>query len=271
MSLFNFNHEELLTFFAVLVRYSVLVAVLPILGDRYVPAPVKVLLSLAITIALFPALVSSGAVRPGEALAWGATVGGIATTVASEALLALILGYTARMAFDAINFGGNLTGQFMGFAMATTLDPEQQTQTLVVAEIQMALATLVFLALDGHHLMLRAALQSYEIVGMGRGIALSGGETGRRLVELSAQVIRFGIQIATPVAIALFGVNVAFGVIAKAMPQLNILMLSISVSAMIGLVIMLLSLDEFGTVISELFSTTGGWMRSVLMALASGR
>lgn len=270
MSLFNFNQEEILTFFAVLVRYSVLFSILPFVGDHYVPAPVKILLSLSVTMALFPALISSGAVHPGDAAIWGASASGIVGTVAAESMTALVLGFTAKLAFEAVNFGGNLVGNFMGFGIASTYDPNQASQTQVVAQVQMALAMLLFLVLDGHHLMLRATLGSYSIVGVGGAELLSKGANpafARQMIDLTGQVVRFGIQIAAPVAVALFGVNVAFGVLAKAMPQLNILVLSISVSALVGLAVMFLSLGEFQSVVGDLFGRIGDWIGMAALGL----
>lgn len=276
MSLFNFSQEEMLTFVAVLVRYSVLLSVLPFVGDHNVPGPVKVLLSLAVSIALYPALVAGGFVRPGDAMIWGASAGGILGTMALEAIFALILGFVARIAFEAVSFGGNLAGTFMGFAIASTYDPQQQSQTQVVAEIHMVLAMLLFLVLDGHHLMLRAALGSYGVVGVGgAGTLMSGtaasGALGAKLIELTGQVLRFGLQLAAPIAIALFGVNVVFGIMAKAMPQLNVLVLSISVSALIGLGVMFLSLGEFQAATGELLGRMGEWMNAVSAVVARGR
>lgn len=268
MSLFNLNQEEMLSFFAVLVRFSVLVSVLPFVGDHRVPMPVKILLSLAFTMVLYPALVTRGYVKPADALVWASSAGGIIGTVALEAIFALILGFTARMAFDAVSFGGNLAGNFMGFAIASTYDPEQQSQTQIVAEIQMTLAILLFLVLDGHHLMLRASLQSYSVVGVGGLNLTSTGALSERLIEISSQVLKFGIQIAAPIAVVLFGVNVAFGVLAKAMPQLNILVLSISISAIIGLIVMFLSVGEFQGAVGELFSRMEEWMLGVMSAMA---
>lgn len=275
MSLFNFNEAELLTFFAILVRYSVLMSVLPFFGDRFVPIPVKILLSLALSVCLYPMLVSRGEVNPHDAWVWGATTSGIFTTVATEALLALLLGYIARLAFDAISFGGNLMGTFMGFAMASTYDPQQQAQTQVVAELQIALAMLLFLAVDGHHLMLAASMQSYSIIGIGgKGILQEGGFTPaflQKVLDLSWQSIRFGIQIAAPMAVVLFGVNVGFGVLAKTMPQLNVLALSVGVSAIIGLMVMFVTLGEFQGLVSNAFSGMADQIEAVLRGLALGK
>lgn len=269
MGLFQFSQEEMLCFFAVLVRTSVLVAILPFVGDRLVPMPVKILLSLAVSIVLFPALLRTGDVRPAEALAWGASASGIVATIALEALFGLALGFTAKMLFDGISFGANLVGTFMGFAAANTYDPHQETQTQVVAEIQMTIAMLIFLTMDGHHLMLRGALDSYRIVGIGR-VGL-GTAFSQKLVDMSSQVIRFGIQIAAPVAISLFAVNVAFGVMAKAMPQLNILVLSFAVSALIGLLVMLLGVPEFHSATVEILDRMGDWMEQMMVAMAGGK
>ena len=97
-------------FFAVLVRFSVLVAILPFLGDKVIPSPIKVLLSLSLTFALFPSLVARGWVKPGEAIVWGSSAAGIIGVIVMESLLAVVIGFTAKMVFEAIQFGGNLTG-----------------------------------------------------------------------------------------------------------------------------------------------------------------
>lgn len=265
MSLFNFDEPMLLCFFAVLVRYGTLMAVLPITGDKVVPAPVKVLLALAATVAIFPGLMATGQVKPGEALLWGATAGGIVRTVGMEAAFGLVLGYTAKLAFDAISFGANLTGTFMGFAMASAYDPHQETQSQVVAEIQMALVMLLFLALDGHHLMLRASLASYDVVGLGQ--AGLGELLARRLTEITGLVVRFGIQLAAPVAVSIFAVNVVFGIMSKAMPQLNVLVLSFAVTALVGLAVMFLGMPEFLAAAGDVLGRMTEWLEAVKAAM----
>lgn len=265
MSLFQFNEEEIVTFFAVLIRFSILLSVLPITGDRMVPAPVKVLLGLGVSLCLFPALVRNGLVNPGLSGAWANQPAKLVGTIAIEVITALLLGFVARLAFDVLQFGGNAVGTFMGFASASIYDPHQETQTQVVAEIQVALAMLVFLAVDGHHLMLRAALSSYELIGLGQ--AQFNGELMKRMIDLTGGVIKYGIQLSAPVAISLFAVNVAFGVMSKAMPQINVLVLSFAVSAMIGLVVLFVSLPQFQSASANILSRSGEWMQWVGQAL----
>lgn len=276
--LFQLNNDEVLTFFAVLVRYSILFAVLPFVGDKLIPMPVKVLLSLAVTVALYPALVARGQVTPSHARLWGATSAGIAGTIGMEVMTGLVMGFIARLSFETITFGSNLVGTFMGFAAASMYDPHQESQSQVVAQIQMAVAMLLFLAMDGHHVMLRAALESYRIIGIGGGAASGLGDVGfgsaafsAKLISLTGDVVKFGIQIATPVAVALFSVNVAFGIMGKAMPQMNVMVLSFAVTAGIGLVVMMLGLPEFSYAVHGIMGRMGDSMNAALLAVATGK
>jgi flagellar biosynthetic protein FliR len=265
---FPFSNDDLFTFFAVLVRYSVLITLMPITGDRVVPGPVKILLSLAISFALFPALREQGWVRPADAAIWSATAIGILSTVGLEALAGALLAFTARILFDAVSFGANLISSFMGYSAATFFDPHFENQTQVLSEFQMALVMLCFLALDGHHLLLRAALESYQWVGLGG--ASIGPLVVARLTEMTSQLIFLGIRISAPIGISLFGVNVAFGVLARTMPQMNILVLSFSITALVGFVVLLSGVPEWLGASTIIVGWTGDWMSSMARAL-SGR
>ncbi len=269
MSMFNFNIDEMISFIAVLIRLSVLLSVLPFFGDKMIPLPVRALLSLSISTVLFPVLVAGNYIHPKDARIWGGTAGGLIGTMALEVGFALVLGFSAKIAFDGIAFGANLVGNFMGFASASIYDPHQESQTEIVAQLQMTLAMLLFLILDGHHLLLRAALESYKVVGIG-GMGFYSSLV-QKIVQMTADVIRIGLQIAAPVAISMFAVNVVFGILSKAMPQLNVFMLSFAVSALVGFAVMFLSIEEFQGLARSIFERIGDSMWIVMQAIASRR
>jgi flagellar biosynthesis protein FliR len=265
MPMTEWNQEELLTFFAVLVRYSTLVAILPFIGDRTVPATVKILFSLILSIALFPILLKTGRVSVAETQVWSATTYGIASVIAIEAFCGITIGFISKMMFDFIEIGGDLVGQFIGFGAANSFDPEQESQTQLVAKIHTTIGMLLFLAVDGHHLMLQAALQSYDWIGMGR---LNLGPTFlQTMIDLSSQMIRLGIQLAAPFAVCMFAVTVFYGVVSRAMPELNVLVLSFSMSGFIGLCILFVSLPEFHSVVGEKFYQFEGNLVKVIQIL----
>ena len=269
MSLFNFNTDEMLTFFAVLVRYSVLIAVLPFFGDRLVPGPVKILFAFVLSVSLFPNLVTSGQIHPRDSRVWASSASGIILTIGLEVLIALTLGFVARLIFDGISFGANLVGNFMGFASASQFDPHQETHTEVIAQLQTTLAMLLFLSLDGHHLMLKTALESYRIVGLGR--AGFNEAFSHKLIQMTAEVFRFGLQLAAPVAVCIFAVNIILGMMAKAMPQLNIFVLSFAISASIGFFVLLISMPEFEGAIAGILEKLREWLDTIMLTMAVGK
>lgn len=265
-NLFQFSPEEIYSFFAVLVRVSVLVAILPVFGDKMIPAPVKILLSLAISLAIYPGLTKQGFVRPGDAAIWAGSAWGIVRTIGQEVLVALALGFTAKLVFDAIQIGAALASNMMGFSMASVYDPHHETQTTVVAEIQVAIAMLAFLALDGHHLLLHGALDSYRFCGIGEAGMTALMQT--RLIEMTGTVLKFGVQLGAPITLVMFAVNVAFGVFSKTMPQMNVLVLSLGISAFAGMVVLMLTAPEFQTVAANVMSRTEEWMQGMLVVMA---
>lgn len=268
MALAQFNFNEVLTFFAVLVRMSVLFAVVPFLGDRLVPGVIKILVALAISISLFPAMVSSGYVRVSDARIWGASVSGIVSTLTLEVIFGLALGYVSRLIFEAIGLGANLVGNYMGFASASTYDPHQESQTEVIAHIQTTIAMLLFLALDGHHILINAIVDSYRIVGIGR--AGFSELFAQRLIQMTGEVFRFGVLMSAPTALGLFLLNMIFGVLSKALPQMNILVLSFAANALVGFAILFISFLEFHDSVGSLFVHMNEWMRSLMTLVAKG-
>lgn len=265
ISLFNFNESEILTFFVVAVRFSVIFAIAPLMGDRLVPVPVKLLLALAVTIAVFPSLVNSGYLKPFDALVWAHSAGGLIGTLAIEVAFGLLVGFVSRLAFDSIAIGANFLGSFMGFASASQFDPHQESQTEVIAQIQTTIAMLLFLVLDGHHLILRSVFESYRIVGIGK--AQFYGDTAAKLIEFTGEALKFGVQIAAPMAISLFSVNVGLGIISKAMPQLNVLVLSFAVIAIVGFFVLYFGMTDFQNIVEDIFEKSYEWIQSILVAL----
>ena len=266
MSLFNFNTEEMLTFFAVLVRISCLVALLPFFGDKVIPAPVKILLSLAISVCLFPALVAQGIVKPGLALVWSQTAPGLIGTVVFEGVIGMALGFTARITFDSIQIGADFIGNLMGLSTANQFDPFYETQTQVIAQFQMAIAMLLFLAIDGHHILLQAMIDSFRLIAIGEATPFSGPMV-EQMTSITGEALKVGLQIAAPMVVTSFAINVVYGVLARAMPQLNILVISFSISAVVGFFVMFFSIGQFHEVTSSAFSRLGGHLTDVMRAM----
>jgi flagellar biosynthetic protein FliR len=257
------QEQEVLTFFAVLVRFSVLLALIPLTGERNIPAVVKVLLALVVTVALYPALVSKGWVHPQQALQWSQSVGPFAQVIATEVVVGLVLGFVSRLTFDAVQMAGELAGTAMGLSSASVYDPQQESQSQLLSKVQMTLAMLLFFSLDGHHMILRAVLQSYRYVGLGEFHVDALFAQG--WLSATGRLFKMAVQLSAPVAVVLFAINVVYGLIAKAIPQLNVLVLSMSVSGLVGLLVLAMTIPGFFETTREWFSTMGDdliqWMK----------
>ncbi len=262
---FEFNAFEIMTFFAVLVRLSVVMVILPIFGDNAIPSPVKILLPLAVTIAVFPVLVADQIVVPQDAEKWSATAGSLISTIGMEAVFGAALGLFVRMLFSAFQITGELMGTFMGFSAASQYDPQQESSSQLVARLLTTLTLLLFITIDGHHQMLKAVIRSYEMVGLGH--VTIGGAFVEKLMHFSGEMIRLGLQLSAPMAISLFVVNVIYGVFSKALPQMNILVLSLSISALVGFIVLLTGLPEFYGATSEALGRIGEEMGSVMRTM----
>ena len=261
MSLFNFQEQELIAFFMVMVRFATLFAVLPFFGDKLVPGPVRVLLALSISVLVFPVLRGSQGAHLNDIAILGRSVGGIVSTTVSEVLLGLLLGFTAKLVFEGIAFGANLIGNLMGYASATSFDPHQESQTEIIAQLQTTIAMLLFITMDGRHLILKASLNSFDLVGIGRlTVNIMMVE---RITAMTGQIFSFGLQLAAPMAMALFGVNLVFGLISKALPQMNILILSLSVSGLVGLIVMFIGVPGFYALNLGMLENIADWMNGI--------
>ena len=238
-------------FLAVFMRVSVIFSVVPIFGDRMVPSHLKILFSLLLTILSFPSLLQLQSMKTQDLDLWGGSMSQIALLVGQEVFLGLLLGFTAKMTFDGMTFGGNLMGSFMGFSSATLFDSHQESHTDVVAKFQTTLCLLIFLAIDGHHELIRSTVGSFQLIGVGQSVFRPS--LAQHLIGVSGQIISFGVKIASPLSLSLLITHLSFGLIGKNMPQLNIFSLSTGISAILGFVVLYVILPDFNGLIVNAF------------------
>jgi flagellar biosynthetic protein FliR len=144
--------------------------------------------------------------------------------MANEALLGLMVGFAGRLVFTAVEFGGTVIGYQMGFAAANVFDPQNQQQTSMIAQFQNILAILIFLALDIHHIFLRAIVDSYHALPPG-GFDLSGGAVPF-IMQLAGNIFVLGVKFSAPVLAVLLLSGLVLGILSRIFPQLNVFMLS---------------------------------------------
>jgi flagellar biosynthetic protein FliR len=235
---FLFNETELLTFALVLLRVSAFIVSWPVFSVYSVPAHLKILFSLLVAMVLFPVISRTG-------LGAHQLHDDIALLACKEVLVGVCLGFLTRLFFFAVSVGGNLISTSMGLASAQVFNPALGNQSLTVEQFHVTLATLIFLALNGHHFFLTGLAQSFEalpLAEVGIKIAttnLSGVEFGGTILQ---KVTEAGIRISAPVMVAIFFMNMAMGIMGRAVPQINVLITSLPVNILSGLVVMIVAI-----------------------------
>ena len=171
-----------------------------------------------------------------------------------EIAVGLMIGFILQLAFGAIVFGAQAMSMTMGLGFAMAVDPQNGVQVPVVAQLYVILGTLLFLALDGHLLLISAVVESYLLVPAGTA-SLSAASLSA-LVTLGSLVFAGGILLALPVMTALLLINLAFGIVTRTAPQLNIFAVGFPVTIFAGLLIMFIVLPGFVQALINIFELT---------------
>lgn len=226
-----------------LARILGLLASAPFFGNRAMPARIRLVAGLVITVALAPALPAPAQIPAGS---WVGLM-----VLAQQVVIGLLLGFTLRIAFAAIDLAGELIGMQMGLSFAVFYDPQYGGQTPVLAEFLGLLATLVFLAMNGHLLALQVLAESFRLLPVGMSPLGPGGI--QAFLAWTATLFAAGLLLALPLITALLIANLAMGVLARVAPQLNIFAVGFPVTLLAGFAVLMFSIPYFGAALEKLF------------------
>jgi flagellar biosynthetic protein FliR len=207
-----------------LVRPGALVLAAPPFGGLYTPAPVKIGLSVILAVAMAP-LVAVPSDVPAAALG---------VVLAREMAIGLALAFAVRILMAGAELGGQLAGFQLGFAYAATVDPNTGARNNVLASLYSALTLFTFLGLNAHHALLRAVAESYRAMPIGVGHLEAS--LGHSVASLLGLIFVFGTQVAAPVVIVLLLVELGVGLISRAAPALNLMVIGFPLRLLAGLI-----------------------------------
>ncbi|WP_019556704.1 flagellar biosynthetic protein FliR [Thiomicrorhabdus arctica] len=231
----SFSYPEFLQlvglYFYPFVRIGAMLSILPIYGIRAVPVQVKLFLTIFITMAAAPSLALPPPVDP-------FTLQGILFIV-QQILIGLAMGVVFLVVFQAFVVAGHMIAIGMGLAFASMVDPGTGSQAPVVSQYYTIIATLLFLALNGHLLVIQVVVDSFEYLPIGTSFLTR--DSLLLIVEFGSYMFSAGILIALPAITALLLINVAFGVVTRAAPALNIFAVGFPVTLLTGLVMLSLT------------------------------
>lgn len=229
-----------------MARILALVSTAPVLGNRGIPRRIRLGIGLALTLVIAPLAGPVPDVSP-------ASYEGLLVLV-QQIVIGTAMGLAMRVVFAAVDMAGELVGLQMGLGFATFFDPSRGNNAPVIAQFMGLLAVLLFLALNGHLLMISALAQSFAVLPVGTNPF--GARSAYDLVSWGGQMFAAGLTLALPVVAALLITNIALGVLTRTAPQLNIFAVGFPITLLLGF-FMLALLLPYLTVPLEKLLTSG--------------
>jgi flagellar biosynthesis protein FliR len=237
-----------------LLRIGACLMVAPIFGARFVPGRYRIILAGAITLLVAPLLPPVPDVSPFSGP-------GLVIT-AQQIIIGVAIGFVLQIVFDALAMGGQLLANTMGLSFAFNVDPLRGASAPVVGQFYTLIATLTFLALNGHIAIIEVLVDGFRDLPIGTsGLGTDGYW---QIVQWGSQLFRGALMVSLPGLTALLIVNLAFGVVSRAAPSLNLFAIGFPVTLVGGLLIVLAGLpsmqDGFVQLMRESLTFAGNLM-----------
>jgi flagellar biosynthesis protein FliR len=226
MDMIQITFQDFNRFFLIFIRVGVILFILPFFNSRVIPGMVKVGLTFLISLAILPVIQNQITEFP-------VTVTGVVQLVVGELIVGMTLGFVSQIFFEGVRLMGETVGFQTGFSITNVIDPQNGTQVSILANMAYLMAIVLFLLLNGHHVLLTALRESFEIVHVG-GLKLNR-QILQEIVMHAGDIFIIGIKIGAPAIAVLLFSKAIFGLITKLMPQMNIMIVGFPVQIAIGL------------------------------------
>jgi flagellar biosynthetic protein FliR len=223
------------------------------LGARFVPTRVRLMLAIGLTLVIAPVIPPAPKIDP---LSLEAMI-----LTANQLVIGAAMGFTLALVFSAFVHGAQIVAMQMGLGFASLIDPQNGVEVPVVSQFYSVFVTLIFLALDGHLALIDLVAQSFHTLPLaGGGLGAGGVWT---LLSWASSMFASAVLISLPAVAALLLVNVAFGVMSRAAPQLHILAVGFPLTLLLGFVVILFTLPALVPQVQGLMNEAFAVMRQL--------
>ncbi len=233
----------IIAFFFPLARILALLAAAPPFNNAALSARVRLILGIAITMAVAPALPPMPKIDPASGL--GLLI------LAQQLLIGFAMGFALRLVFSAIDMAGMLISNQAGLGFATAYDPQNTSQTPVVSELIGVIALLLFLGINGHLMVISTVVQSFTAIPIGLGAVTTA--SWKNIASAGGIIFSSGVFLALPILVTLMITNIALGVLGRVAPQLNLMAIGFPITIIIGFSALMVSLSYLSAPFQQLF------------------
>lgn len=220
------------TFLWPFIRILAMLATAPVFDNRTIQRRTRVGLAALIAILMMPLLPAPPVLSSAQAI----------PVLLQQILIGVSMGFSMRLVFAAFEMAGDLLGLQMGLAFAQFIDPSRGGQTPLIGSFLGVLASLVFLVIDGHLLVIAAVVQSFELIPISADLSVVNPQN---IAMAGSIMFMLALQISLPVLAAVLISNIVLGILARAAPQLNVMSIGFSITIGAGLWVLWVSLPYF--------------------------
>ena len=238
----TYSTEQIQVLLLLIIRASGLFLTAPIIGHRTIPVQIKVGMVIMFALIMMPTL-------PAVDLPAAGTLVGLAGMALRELLVGVLTGFFFSLIFKAVEMAGAITGFQIGLVVAQAFDPNAGGQVAIIGRLWILLASLIFMAINGHHLVIHAFHDSLTVIPPGH-VVIQGG-TGELILKYTAYVFVLAVKISAPVIVTLVLTDVSLGTIAKLMPTMNIFIVGFPLKVGVGLMVTAMSLPVLSYVLEK--------------------
>ncbi|MBS0473024.1 MAG: flagellar type III secretion system protein FliR [Proteobacteria bacterium] len=240
----------ILTYLLVFARTGSMMMLLPAIGEGGVPSRVRLVLALAVTVAMAPTVQGAyPATEPSNVLQLG-------LLIAQEVTSGILVGAMSRIIMSSLQTAGYLIATQTGLAYAQTIDPTQHEQGAVIGNFFALLGAVLIFSTDLHHLAIGAIAGSYKMLPP--GAALPTGDMAELTIRLISASFVLGFQLAAPFLVFGFALYAALGILARLMPQLQVFFVAMPINILFGFVLMALLLGSMMTLFLNFYAEQMG-------------
>ncbi len=230
-------------FFFPLARILALLVAAPPFNNPALPVRVRLLLGLAIALAITPVLPAIPAMDPAS--------GAGLLILAQQMIIGFAMGFSMRLIFTAIDMAGTMISNQMGLGFATAYDPQSASQTGVISEFLGMLSLLVFMAINGHLVVIATLIQSFTLLPISSGSPANG--TWLNIANAGGVIFSSGVLLALPVVVALLITNIALGILGRVAPQLNLMAIGFPITIVLGFAALFVGMTHLNAPLQHMF------------------
>lgn len=230
--------DTFVLYFLVFVRISGIIFTAPFFGSTLIDVRLKIFFSFILALLIYYMVPKISFENINTLL--------LVLIVVKELLIGIMTGFLGRLLFVGVEFGGQVIGFQMGFGVVNVIDPQTNTQVSIIAQFQNIVMILIFLSIGGHRLIIEAVAQSFVAVPLGTFIIPQTANF--YLVKIFSEIFVIALKIVAPVFVTLLITHVVMGIIARLVPQINILIVGFPIQIAAGLTIIIFSMTYFYSV-----------------------